>query len=140
MSWPGVDVEDVVEQWRALSAEETAVATKRLPSAEAVLRMRLRLRGVEGTPSFADADNPQELVNEWSALYVTTVVDVLRGYLVNTEGWLEETERIDDYSTTKRRDAAMSSGRMDVTDAQVDALIPFRRRRRGAFTIALGQS
>ncbi|MFT4281178.1 hypothetical protein [Microbacterium sp.] len=140
MSWPGVDVDDVVEQWRALSAEETTVATKRLPSAEAVLRMRLRLRGVEGTPSFADAENPQELVNEWSTLYVTTVVDVLRGYLVNTEGWLEETERIDDYSTTKRRDAAMSSGRMDVTDAQVDALIPFRRRRRGAFTIALGQS
>lgn len=140
MSWPEVKVDDVVEQWRALSTEETAVATKRLVSAEAELRSQLRLRGVDGTPSFADSEDPSEQVAEWSALYVTTVVDVLRGYLVNTEGWLEETERIDDYSTTKRRDRSMSSGRMFVAEEQVARLVPRRRRRRGAFSIVLGQS
>lgn len=140
MSWPEVVAQDVADQWRPLTSEEYATATARLPGAEAELRMQLRLRGVDGTPSFADSDDPSGRVAEWSALYVTTVVDVLRGYLVNTEGWLEETERIDDYSTTKRRDSAMSSGRMEVTDAQVEKLVPRRRRRRGAFSIALGQS
>lgn len=140
MTWPTVQVQDVVDQWRALSTEETAVATKRLPSAEAELRMQLRLRGVDGTPSYAGEPDAGEQIADWEALYVTTVVDVLRNYLVNTEGWSEETERIDDYAITKRRDRATATGRMFVTDDQVSKLVPRARRRRGAFNVVLGQS
>lgn len=134
--WPAVEVSDITDRWRPLTHDEVVTAPQRLADAQAELNMGLRLRGLTGTPTFLD---PGELA-DWTTLYVATVVSAVRRYLLNPEGWLEEREEIDDYGRTRRRDSAVSTGSLYFSDAEIDKLVPRRRRRRGSFTIRLGQS
>jgi hypothetical protein len=132
--WPVVEPQDVADRWRPLTPAEETVAATRIKDAEAELREQLRLRGLTAPPTF---DTTGES-DDWEQRYVSTVADSVRRFLANTEGVLEETERLDDWSRTIRRDSAVSAGLIYVDDAAVDRLVPTRRRRRGAFTIALG--
>ncbi|MEV8023393.1 hypothetical protein [Microbacterium sp. NPDC080220] len=128
--WPSVVVEDLEDRWRKLTDDEKPVAEARLGDAEAEVQYQLQQRGV--------LDPPTDPL--WETLYVATVVEMVRRYLGNTEGWLEESEAIDDYRLTRRRDSAVSAGAVYVTDAEIEKLIPRRRRKRGAFSIVLGRS
>ena len=125
MAFPTVAAQAIADRWRPLSTAEGTVATARIADAKAELNLQLRLRGVVDT--IGDA--------EWERLYVATVVEMVRRYLVNPDGWLEESEGSDDYTATKRRDKSMSGGLVYVTDAEVDRLVPRVRPRRGAFSI-----
>lgn len=128
--WPPVTVDDLESRWRALTDDEKTVATKRIEDAEAEVQYRLQQRGV--------IDPPTDSL--WENLYVATVVEMVRRYLINSEGWLEESEAIDDYRLTRRRDSAVSSGSVYVSADEIDKLIPRRRPKRGAFSIVLGSS
>lgn len=126
--WPPVTVADLTSRWRELTADEQAVVATRLGDAEAEVQYQLQQRGVVEPPTYT----------LWRKLYVSTVVEMVRRYLVNTEGWLEESEGIDDYRLTRRRDSAVSSGRVYISDDEIAKLVPRKRPRRGAFTIVLG--
>lgn len=134
--WPTVEVKDLTDRWRPLTPEEEVTAPQRLADAQAEINTELRLRGVTGTPTFADQDE----LDEWVTLYKATVVAAVRRYMVNPEGWLEEREEIDDYGRTRRRDSSVSTGNLYFNDTEIDKLVPRRRRKRGSFTIRLGQS
>jgi hypothetical protein len=143
MGWPTVTSKDISDRWRALTGEEEAVASTRIGDVEAELRDELRLRGVyetPGVPPLADA----EAVADWERRFRSTVVDAVRRYLINPDGWLQEEEReaVDDYDRTlsRRRDSSVSAGLVYLTEAEIDKLVPRTRRRRGAFSIRLGQS
>lgn len=136
MSWPDVTAADIEGRWRDLDTDERAVAGKRIGDAKAELNRELRLRGVTGTPTLPTSEE----TDEWELLYTATIVEAVRRYLANPEGWLEEREAIDDADFTRRRDKSMSGGLVWIDPADVDSLIPRPRPKRGAFTIALGQS
>ncbi len=126
--WPDVKVDDLEARWRPLTDAEKTVAEERLEDAASDLQLALEERGLF-TPPTSDA---------WERRFIRTAVEMVRRYLINPDGWLEETERIDDWSETKRRDAAVSTGAVYFTDAELVALIPRDNRRRGAFSIRLG--
>jgi hypothetical protein len=128
MAWPTVTAQDIVNRWRSLSTEETSVATTRIADAEAELIMQLGLRGVT-----EPLDGEQ-----WKAVFVSTVVEMVRRYLLNPDGWSSESVTIDDYREDYRRDKAAPTGSIYVTDDELSKLLPRRRRR--AFTIRLGQT
>lgn len=130
--WPEVTVEELVKRWRPLTDAEETVATARIADAVAEIQIRLRELGVTEPPAGDDL---------WVSVYTRTVVEAVRRYMINPDAWLEETERIDDYGVTKRRDSAVSAGLLYITDAEIAGLLPStRRRRRGAFNIVLGSS
>ncbi len=130
MAWPEVSPTHVEERWRPLTDAETTVAERRIEDAEDELQHQLGLRGV-----LEPSDDER-----WMRRYRRTVADMVRRYLLNPEAWLEESTQIDDYSKTRRRDSAVSSGLLYVTDEEVAALLPKLRRRRGAFSVRLGES
>ncbi len=128
MAWPDVTADDIADRWRPLTPAETTVAETRIGDAEAELILQLGLRGV--TEPRSDA--------RWVKVYIATVVEMVRRYLINTEGWSSESVTIDDYREDRRRDKAEPTGSIYVTDAEIGKLLP--RRRRGAFSIRLGQT
>lgn len=129
--WPEVTVEEVESRWRELSDAEKVVAQARITDAEVEVQLALRERGVLAPPE-GDA--------LWEKTYVRVVADMVHRYLLNPEAWLEETEKIDDYGVTKRRDSAVSAGLLYVSDDEIAKLLPRVRRKRGAFTVVLGSS
>lgn len=136
MAWPVVDVSAIIDRWRPLTEAEAAIAPTRLEDAEAELTTELRLRGLTGTPTFETVEEAEA----WEKLYTRTVVDAVRGYLLNTDGWSEERIAIDDFDRTIRRNGNVATGQIRFTDAQIDKLVPRTRRRRTAFSIRLGTS
>ncbi|RCL91798.1 MAG: hypothetical protein DBW62_00650 [Microbacterium sp.] len=128
MTWPAVTATDVENGWRPLTDSETTVATQRILEVEAELQLRLEERGM--------SDPPTE--EKWVTLYISIVSDIVRRYMQNTEGWVEETEQIDDFRRTKRRAAGTLPGQIYVSSTDVDRLLTQPRRRRGAFTIQMG--
>lgn len=136
MAWPTVSPSDVENRWRTLTAAEQTIAVTRITEVEAELRRELRLYDIFGSPD----DLPQEEIDEWNVLYVGAIADVIRGSLLNPEGWLEEREELDDFARTRRRDSAVSAGVGYLTDDAIARLLPRRRRRGGAFSIRLGQT
>ncbi len=128
--WPVVQVSDLEARWRPLTESESTVATARLSDAEADVQLHLQERGLVDPPN-----DPA-----WVTTYVRTVVEMVRRYMLNPEGWLEETERLDDWSETKRRDSAVSTGALYVSVEEIERLLPRNRRRRGAFSVTLGAS
>lgn len=139
--WPAVNTGDVANLWRPLTSDEETVAATRIKLVEAELRSELRLHGFTGTPT-AGTPGFETIaqVTEWATLYVGVVADVVRESIRNPEGWSEETERIDDYTTTRRRDRDSSSGVGFLDGVDIAKLLPRVRPRRGAFSIHLGQS
>ncbi|GAA4762592.1 hypothetical protein [Microbacterium gilvum] len=135
MAWPIVEVSDLTDRAK-LDPEDEATAPTRIRDAEAMLRSALRERGITDTPTFDSVDER----SDWESRYVAAVVEAVRRYFLNDEGWLEERDSIDDWDRTRRRDAAVSSGRLYISDDEADALVPRKRRRRGAFSIVLGRS
>lgn len=128
MAWPDVTADDIAARWRPLTPAETTVAETRIGDAEAELILQLSLRGV--TEPVDD--------ERWRSVYVSTVAEMVRRYLLNPEGWSSESVAIDDYREDRRRDKAEPTGSIYVTDAEIGKLLP--RRRRGAFSIRLGQT
>lgn len=129
MAWPTVTKEAIESRWRVLTAAELTIVGQRIQDAEAELQYQLRLRGLTEAPT-GDA--------MWDTIYVATVAEMVRRVLLNPEGWLQESEAIDDYRRDRRRDSAVSTGLMYVSDAEIVKLLPLRPR--GAFTIRLGQT
>lgn len=141
MSWPTVTPSDVANLWRPLTTAEVTVAATRIAAVEAELRSELRLHGLTGTPTAGDVGfETTEQILEWETLYISIIAGVVKGSLLNPEGWLEEREDLDDYSRTRRRDQATSTGLAFLTDGDVAKLLPRRRRARTAFSIHLGQT
>lgn len=130
--WPEVTVEEIVKRWRPLTDAEETVAAARIADAEDEIQIRLREVGVTEPPAGDDL---------WVSVYKRTVAEAVRRYMLNPEAMLEVTERLDDWSETRRRDSAVSSGLLYITDDEIAGLLPStRRRRRGAFNIVLGSS
>lgn len=123
--WPTVTYQDLVDRWRLLTEDEQSVATYRIRDAENEIQLQLRARGLDVPPA-GDV--------LWSDMYVRIVVDMVRRYMLNPEAWATETEGIDDYNYTQRRDSSVAAGLLYVSDDELEKLMP--RRRRGAFTIA----
>ena len=126
MAWPDVTASDIADRWRPLTDAEQTVAEKRIGDAEAELIMQLGLRGVTEPPAG----------EQWEQVYVATVAEMVRRFLMNPEGWLQESVAIDDFRRDRRRDSVASSGLVYVTEGELAKLLP--RRRRGAFSIRLG--
>lgn len=124
--WPQVTANDIAARWRPLTADETTIAETYIGDAEAELIMQLGLRGV--------ADAPED--ERWARVYVATVAEMVRRFLMNPEGWSSESVAIDDYREDRRRDKAAPTGAVYVTDEELGKLLP--RQRRGAFSIRLG--
>lgn len=104
-------ISDVVLRWRPLTEQEAATATAFLDDAWALLTAR--------RPSL-EADLTAGTVSHANAVRVVSAM-VLR-LLKNPEGKLEES--IDDYRY--RRDSALSSGELYVTDDELADLTPGR--------------
>ncbi|GGO59116.1 hypothetical protein GCM10010910_01320 [Microbacterium nanhaiense] len=136
MAWPTVTIDDLVGRWRPLTPEEAAVAPQRIKDAESELRTELRLRGVDGIPTFSDPSEREDWIN----LYTALVVAAVKNELKNPEGWRSEREQLDDYGRTFSRGSNDRSGEIWFEDSDIDRLVPRPRRRRTAFTIRLGTS
>lgn len=126
--WPPITIDDLKKRHQITGDE--AEASERLKDAEAQLRAILRDRGVVGVPAFL---TPEEQA-DWTRLYVATVTEAVRRFLLNPEGWLEERTALDDWDRTRRRDAAVSTGKVTFAEEDIAMLVPTRRRR-GAFSI-----
>lgn len=133
--WPTVTPQDVADVWRPLTSAEETVAMNRIVVVEAELRRELRLHGVM-PPTVGDPGYPTgQDVDDWSTLYVAAVVNAVKRGLQNPEGFLEESEQIDDYQWTGRRDKTTSTGEGYLADDDVAKLMPPVRPTRGAFSI-----
>lgn len=134
--WPTVSTDEIEERWRVLTDSEKTVATTRIADVEAELRSELRLYGLTATPVLgAPGFLTQDAVDDWEALYVSVVANVVKQSLLNPDGWLEETVQLDDFTRTRRRDKATSSGLVYVSVDDVAKLLPRVRPSRGAFSI-----
>ena len=112
------------------------MAAKRLGDAAGIVQYHLRLRGVLEPP----------VVEPWATRFVETykriVADMVARLISNHEGWVEQTVAIDDYRETFRRAGDTAPASLYVDEAELDQLMPLeaQRRRRGAFSIHLGNS
>lgn len=131
MAWPTVSAADVAKRWRQLSAEEQTVATARIEDAETIVQWELRESAVLGPPVGDSL---------WATLYEQIICDIVIRYMRNPDGWVEETEAIDDYRVTKRRGNGSAPVGVFVTDDELARLMPSARKPRGAFSIVLGKS
>jgi len=122
-AWVVVDVSDITGRWRPLTAEEAVIAPQLIIDASDELEDALENVGITGVPIPTN--------ERWERRYVRTVAAIVRRVLSNPEGYLVET--IDGYEY--RRDKAVSSGALYVSDDEVEGFRPRARRRRGAFTI-----
>lgn len=128
MVWPTVTADDP----RFLpykGAVDDATITARISDAEAIVQWELRERGVTEPPA-GDA--------LWATLYTQIICDIVIRYLQNPDGWVEETEAIDDYRVTKRRGNGSAPVGVFVTDDELARLFPQQRRPRGAWSIVPG--
>ena len=133
--WPTVTPSDVADMWRPLTADEESVAGNRITVVQAELRRELRMRGVV-PPAVGDPGYPvQEDVDDWAVLYVAAVASAVKRGLQNPEGFLEESEQIDDYQWTGKRDSATSTGEGYLSEDDVLRLLPPVYRPRGSFSI-----
>jgi hypothetical protein len=119
-AWVDVQPSDIESRWRPLTTAEQAIASQLIADASDELEDALLDIGIEGAPVPTD--------ERWVRRYKRTVVAIVRRVLSNPEGYLSE--EIDGY--IYRRDKAVSTGTLYVSDSEIDR---FRRRRRGSFTI-----
>ena len=123
MSWQRVQQKDVVDRWRALTADEARIVDTVIRDAEDIVQAAADDAGIAEPGS-----NDQRRLRAYIRVVATMVIRVLK----NPDGILTET--IDDY--TYRRDSAVSAGALYVSDEEIEQLRPTaNRRRRGAFTI-----
>jgi hypothetical protein len=122
-SWVDVDTSDVEARWRPLTDQEKQVASAIIQDAQDILETAAEAAGVAP---------PNSTEERRTRSYIRVVASMAIRVLQNPDGILSET--IDDY--TYRRDSAVSSGALYVSDAEIDSLRPHTgRRRRGAFSI-----
>lgn len=126
MPWPTVTYVDIQDRFRTLSSDEMQTIGSLISDAEDILANAAANLGIQET-------DDEQTGRTFTRIVANMVIRVLR----NPDGYLTET--IDDY--TYRRDAAVSAGSLYVTPAEVEQLRPATApRRRGAFTIVLGNS
>lgn len=119
-SAPFATSDDVAEAWRALTSDEDGTATFWLRVASSIIRTEVPT--VDGRVAAGTLD-PDLVMG-------VTVAMVLRR-LQNPDGWRSEQEAIEDYSTSKTRDSALSAGGVYLTDEEKCLL----EGRSGAFSI-----
>lgn len=128
MAWPTVTAGD--PRFKPYEgAVEAETVTARIADAQGIVQWELRDRGVTEPPA------EDEL---WATLYKQIICDMVIRYLQNPQGWVEETEAIDDYRETKRRGNGSAALGVYTTDSELERLFPRKRRRRGAFSIIPG--
>lgn len=130
MAWVTVAKDDIVNRWKPLTPAQEIIVATRLPDATDLIELALEDRGIREAP----ADE------RWRRLYKATAADMVIRYLQNPDGILSEAVTIDDFREERRRDSTTSAGRVYLSLDELAALIPRRKRRRGAFSIALGNS
>lgn len=124
-AWVDVTADDIANRWRPLTPEEETISKALIEDAQDELEDALENIGVFGAPV------PQD--ERWERRYVRTVAAVVRRVLSNPEGYLVET--IDGYEY--RRDKAVSTGALYVSEAEVDK---FRRRGRRTTSFSIRPS
>jgi hypothetical protein len=134
MAWVDVTSEDISNRWRPLTPGEAAIIDTLIADAQDILEETLEARGLTGIPS-APTD-----AERWQRAYIRVVATMVKRVLQNPEGFLSTAFTIDDYRQEYRRDSAVSAGVLYVSDLELNGLIPGARRRRGAFSIVLGNS
>jgi len=120
MSWPAVVESDIVSRFRALDEDEKSVIETMIADAQDIVQ-----------DAAEDAGIPEPTTERGQRTYKRIVASIVIRVLRNPDGYLTETT--DGY--TYRRDSALSSGALYVSDAEVEQLRPTARRHRGAFTI-----
>lgn len=123
-NWGPVTPNDVVSRWRPLNSEEAAIVDAIIADSQDILETEAEDLGIT-------APVPGE--DRRLRTYVRIVANMVIRVLKNPDGILTET--IDDY--TYRRDSAISSGALYVSDDELNRLRPYRRRTRGAFSVML---
>ncbi|UWD83654.1 phage Gp19/Gp15/Gp42 family protein [Curtobacterium flaccumfaciens] len=120
MAWFEVEEKDIVSRFRPLDDDEKLVIETMIEDAQDI---------VEDAAEAASIPEPTTERGErtYKRIIASVVIRVLR----NPDGYLTETT--DGY--TYRRDSALSSGALYVSDSELDQLRPSVRRHRGAFTI-----
>jgi hypothetical protein len=103
-----VDVSDLALRWRPLTADESVVAAALIDDAFEMLIARVP--GLESRLTSGDLR---------PGLVVKVVTEMVKPVMMNPEGMLEES--IDNWSG--RRDSAMSTGQMQVSDDQIRLLM-----------------
>jgi hypothetical protein len=125
--WAAVQASDITSRWRPLTDAETEIVDTIILDAQDIVEDA----AVElGIPELESNDGRRR------RKYIRVVATMVKRVLINPEGLLSE--GVDDY--TYRRDSAVSSGALYVSDDEMEELRPVveGRRRRGAFTVKLG--
>lgn len=130
MAWVDVTKDDIVKRWKPLTPAQEVIAATRLPDATNLIELALEDRGIREAPTD----------ERWQRLYAATAADMVIRYMQNPDGILSEAVTLDDFREERRRDSTTSTGRVYLSLDELAALIPRRKRRRGAFSIALGNS
>lgn len=125
--WVAVQADDITKRWRPLTDAETEIVPAIILDAQDM---------VEDAAAELGITEPDQNDDRRRRKYIRIVATMVKRVLMNPEGYL--TEGVDDY--TYRRDSAVSSGALYVTDEEIESLrvIVPGRRKRGAFTVKLG--
>ena len=120
MAWPTVTKDDIVSLFRELDDDELAVIETMITDAQDIVDDAAEAAAI-----------PEPTTDRGERTYKRVVASVVIRVLRNPDGYLTETT--DGY--TYRRDSALSSGTLYVSDVELEQLRPAVRRSRGAFTI-----
>jgi hypothetical protein len=120
MPWPDVVEDDIVSRFRALDEDEKSVIGTMIADARDIVEDAAEAAGI-----------PEPTTERGQRTYKRIIASIVIRVLRNPDGYLTETT--DGY--TYRRDSALSSGALYVSDSELDQLRPTARRHRGAFTI-----
>lgn len=120
--WAAVSDLDIAKRWRPLTPAEEVIAPAIIVDSQDIL---------EGAAEDLGITPPGVSEERRLRIYVRVISAMVIRVLQNPDGILSET--IDDY--TYRRDSAVSSGALYVSDAELDQLRAPGKRRRGAFTV-----
>ena len=128
MPWVPVIEKDITDRWRELTAAEHSIIGTLIVDAQDALDDELDAAGYPAAG--VDDERAQRR-------YKRTVAAMIKRLLLNPEGFLSETVE-GEYSY--RRAEVLASGVLEPTADEISKFAPNRRRRRGSFSIHLGQS
>lgn len=116
---------DVEAAWRYLTADETTTAVFQLEFASEILRAE-----------FVTIDDRIAAGSLSAVLVKGVVVAMILRAMKNPSGYRSVQESIEDYSTTKTRDSALSTGDVYLSESERKVL---SRRASGAFSVTPAQ-
>lgn len=117
---------DVENAWRILTDDETTAAGEWLAYASAIIRTEI--------PTIDSRIAAQASPSPLAAVAKGVTVAMVLRRMQNPDGYRSVQESIEDYSTTRTRDSALSSGGIALTDEERLLLLG----RRKAFSVTPG--